>query len=216
METSFALTGKGYVIVAADTTASRSIVKMKDDQDKIKELSSHLLMGYSGEPGDTIQFAEYVERNIRLYQICNLYPLRPSAAASWIRRSLAESLRSRHPYSVNLLIGGYDLADHKPALYWIDYLGTVVEVPFAAHGYGSYFALSLLDRYVIDTIQVIQGLEERPTDVTLRYHNPEATLEEGLDTLRRCINEVSKRVVVSSERYKVKVVDRDGVREVEL
>lgn len=51
METSFALTGKGYVILAADTTAARSIVKMKDDQDKIKELSSHLLMAYSGEPG---------------------------------------------------------------------------------------------------------------------------------------------------------------------
>jgi len=182
METSFALTGKGYVIVAADTTAARSIVKMKDDQDKIKELSSHLLMAYSGEPGqferayhrafandrssyyclfsfsgDTIQFAEYVERNIRLYQIRNLYPLRPSAAASWIRRSLAESLRSRNAYSVNLLIGGYDLADHKPTLYWVDYLGTVVEVPFAAHGYGSYFALSLLDRWAIDMVRVMQG-----------------------------------------------------------
>lgn len=51
METSFALTGKDYVIVAADTTAARSIVKMKDDLDKIKELSTHLLMAYSGEPG---------------------------------------------------------------------------------------------------------------------------------------------------------------------
>jgi hypothetical protein len=51
METSFALTGKGYVIMAADTTAARSIVKMKIDEDKIKTLSSHLLMAYSGEPG---------------------------------------------------------------------------------------------------------------------------------------------------------------------
>ncbi|KIK96906.1 hypothetical protein PAXRUDRAFT_825467 [Paxillus rubicundulus Ve08.2h10] len=194
METSFALTGKGYVIIAADTTAARSIVKMKVDEDKIKELSSHLLMSYSGEPGDTIQFAEYVERNIRLYQIRNLYPLRPAAAAAWIRRSLAESLRSRHPYSVNLLLGGYDIADHKPNLYWIDYLGTVVELPFAAHGYGSYFALSLLDR----------------------YHNPEASLEEGLATLKRCIEEVAKRLIVSPDRFKVKVVDKDGTREVEL
>ncbi|KAH7882899.1 nucleophile aminohydrolase [Phlebopus sp. FC_14] len=194
METSFALTGKGYVIVAADTTAARSIVKMKVDEDKIKELSSHLIMAYSGEPGDTIQFAEYVERNIRLYQIRNLYPLRPSAAASWIRRSLAESLRSRNPYSVNLLVGGYDLAEHTPKLYWVDYLGTVVDVPFAAHGYGSYFALSLLDR----------------------YHDPEAPLEEGLATLKRCIDEVSRRLVVSPGRYKVKVVDKDGVREVEI
>jgi len=194
METSFALTGKGYVIMAADTTASRSIVKMKIDEDKIKTLSSHLLMAYSGEPGDTVQFAEYVERNIRLYQIRNLYPLRPSAAASWIRRSLAASLRSRKPYSVNLLLGGYDIASHDPHLYWIDYLGTMTEVPFAAHGYGSYFALSLLDR----------------------YHDPSASVEEGLATLKRCIEEVSKRLVVSPGKYKVKIVDKDGTREVEF
>jgi 20S proteasome subunit beta 4 len=96
--------------------------------------------------GDTIQFAEYIERNIRLYHIRNLYPLRPQSAASWIRRSLAESLRSRSPYTVNLLIGGFDTADERPHLYWVDYLGTMASVPFAAHGYGSYFALSLLDR----------------------------------------------------------------------
>ena len=96
--------------------------------------------------GDTVQFAEYVERNVRLYQIRNIYALRPSAVASWIRRSLAESLRSRKPYAVNLLLGGYDTASHEPHLYWIDYLGTMASVPFAAHGYGSYFALSLLDR----------------------------------------------------------------------
>lgn len=112
----------------------------------------YFLTIHPNETGDTVQFAEFVERNIRLYQIRNLYPLRPAAAASWIRRSLAESLRSRKPYSVNLLLGGYDTSLHTPNLYWIDYLGTVVEVPFAAHGYGGYFALSLLDRYVSVTI----------------------------------------------------------------
>ncbi|KAH8102318.1 20S proteasome subunit [Cristinia sonorae] len=194
MDVSFAITGKGYVILAADTTAAHSIIKVKLDEDKIKELSPHLLMAYSGEPGDTVQFAEYVERNIRLYQIRNLYPLRPSSAASWIRRSLADSLRSRKPYSVNLLLGGYDTTTHTPHLYWMDYLGTLVDVPFAAHGYGSYFALSLLDR----------------------YHDPEAPLEEGLAVLKRCIDEVTKRLVVAQPKYKVKVVDKDGVREVEL
>jgi hypothetical protein len=96
--------------------------------------------------GDTTQFAEYVERNVRLYQIRNTYALRPASAAAWVRRALADSLRSRKPYSVNLLLGGYDVAEHAPHLYWIDYLGTMAAVPFAAHGYGSYFALSLLDR----------------------------------------------------------------------
>ena len=52
MECQFALTGKGYVIVASDTTAARSIVKMKHDEDKIKSLGPHLLMSYSGEPGE--------------------------------------------------------------------------------------------------------------------------------------------------------------------
>ncbi|OJT11028.1 hypothetical protein TRAPUB_12452 [Trametes pubescens] len=194
MDISFALTGKGYVIVAADTTAARSIVKMKVDEDKIKVLSPHLLMAFSGEPGDTVQFAEYIERNIRLYQIRNTYALRPPSAASWIRRALADSLRSRRPYSVNLLVGGYDTSTHTPHLYWVDYLGTMSEVPFAAHGYGAYFALSLLDR----------------------YHDPEASLEDGLATLRRCLDEVAKRLVVTPEKYKVKVVDKDGVREVEI
>lgn len=194
MEVSFAITGKGYVILAADQNAARSIIKMKADEDKIKALGSHLLMAYSGEPGDTVQFAEYVERNLRLQQMRNNHPLRPQAAASWVRRSIADSLRSRSPYAVNILLGGYDMANKQAKLYWMDYLGTQVDVPFAAHGYGSYFALSLLDR----------------------YHNPEASLEEGLDTLKRCIREVQKRLVISFPSFKVKVVDEGGVREVEL
>ncbi|TDL17668.1 20S proteasome subunit [Rickenella mellea] len=205
MECSFALTGNGYVLVASDTTAARSIVKMKTDEDKTKVLGPHLVMTYSGEPGDTVQFAEFVERNLRLHQIRHHQALRPQSAASWIRRALADSLRSRSPYAVNLLVGGFDTSvaaireeteavGGEPKLYWIDYLGTMAEVPFAAHGYGSYFALSLLDR----------------------YHNPQASLDEGIATLRRCIDEVSKRLIVAPSNYKVRVVDKDGVREVEL
>lgn len=163
------------------------------------------------DTGDTVQFAEYVERNIRLYQIRNNYGLRPSAAASWIRRALAESLRSRKPYSVNALLGGYDTSSYEPHLYWIDYLGTLSEVPFASHGYGSYFALSLLDRCVVPFFYFLLILTTYQ-----RYHDPEATLEEGLDILKRCIDEVSKRLVVAPGKYKVKIVDKDGVREIEL
>ena len=32
--------------------------------------------------------------------------LLPPSASAWIRRQLAESLRSRKPYAVNLLLGG--------------------------------------------------------------------------------------------------------------
>ena len=56
-----------------------------------------------------------------------------------------------------------------------------------------------------------------PTEYwAFRYHNPEASLEEGLETLKRCLEEVAKRLVVSPGKYKVKVVDKDGVREIEI
>jgi hypothetical protein len=51
---------------------------------------------------------------------------------------------------------------------------------------------------------------------SIRYHDPEATLEQSLATLKRCIDEVAKRLVVAPGHYKVKVIDKDGVREVEL
>ena len=69
MECSFGITGKGYTIIASDSNAARSIVKMKSDVDKQKVLSDHLVMTYSGEPGDTLQFSEWIERNSRLYSI---------------------------------------------------------------------------------------------------------------------------------------------------
>jgi 20S proteasome subunit beta 4 len=50
----------------------------------------------------------------------------------------------------------------------------------------------------------------------IRYHNPEAPLEEGLQTLRRCIDEVERRLVLSLGRFKVKIVDENGAREIEI
>ncbi|GAA5887825.1 hypothetical protein JCM5296_001779 [Sporobolomyces johnsonii] len=194
MEVSFGITGKDYVLFASDTSANRSIVRMKSTEDKQKVVGKHLVMAYSGEPGDTLQFAEYVERNLRLYQIRNHLPLRPPSAASWVRTQLAQSLRSRKPYSVNLLLGGYDPTSSSPSLYWIDYLGTLGEVPYAAHGYGAYFALSTMDR----------------------WHNPEGTFEEGMELLRKCVDELEKRFIVNLGEFTVRVADKDGVRLVDL
>ncbi|GAA6041138.1 hypothetical protein JCM8097_004134 [Rhodosporidiobolus ruineniae] len=194
MEVSFGITGKDYVLFASDMSAARSIVKMKATEDKQKVVGKHLVMAYSGEPGDTVQFAEYVERNLRLYQIRNHIPLRPPAAASWVRNQLAQSLRSRKPYSVNLLLGGFDPTSSTPSLYWIDYLGTVGTVPYAAHGYGAYFALSTMDR----------------------WHDPEGSLEDGLALLRKCIGELETRFIVNLGGWTIRVADKDGVRRINL
>lgn len=64
--------------------------------------------------------------------------LGPPAVASFVRGELARALRSRRPYTVNLLLGGMDPITNKPNLYWIDYLAALAPVPYAAHGYAQY------------------------------------------------------------------------------
>lgn len=45
-----------------------------------------------------------------------------------------------------MLLGGWDKQE-GPLLYHMDYLGAQVPVPYAAIGYGGFFALSIMDRY---------------------------------------------------------------------
>lgn len=102
-------------------------------------------MAVSGEAGDAIQFSEYISKNMQLYKMRNGYELSPKAVASYTRRNLADYLRSRTPYHVNLLLAGHD-DETGPELYFIDYLASCIKVPYASHGYGGFFSLTILDR----------------------------------------------------------------------
>ena len=82
-----------------------------------------------------VQFAEYIQANVQLYSMRNNMELSPAATANFVRGELARALRSRKPYTVNLLLGGYDTIADKPTLYWIDYLASQAALPYAAHGY---------------------------------------------------------------------------------
>uniref|UniRef100_A0A2K6GGZ7 Proteasome subunit beta n=1 Tax=Propithecus coquereli TaxID=379532 RepID=A0A2K6GGZ7_PROCO len=146
MEYLIGIQGPDYVLVASDRVAASNIVQMKDDHDKMFKMSEKILLLCVGEAGDTVQFAEYIQKNVQLYKMRNGYELSPTAAANFTRRNLADCLRSRTPYHVNLLLAGYD--EHEgPALYYMDYLAALAKAPFAAHGYGAFLTLSILDRY---------------------------------------------------------------------
>ena len=43
-------------------------------------------------------------------------------------------------------MAGFD-KDEGPQLFYLDYLASMVKVPFGLHGYGSFFSLSVMDRY---------------------------------------------------------------------
>jgi 20S proteasome subunit beta 4 len=129
----------------------RGATILKATDDKTRALNTHTLMTYSGEAGDTgtkpmevswtvltavtVQFAEFIQANVQLYSMRNGMELSPAATANFVRGELANALRSRRPYTVNLLLGGYDKIADKPTLYWIDYLASLAPLPYAAHGY---------------------------------------------------------------------------------
>ena len=129
------LTGSDFTIIAASKAAMRGATILKSSDDKTRQLSPSTIMAFSGEAGDTVQFAEFIQANIALYTMRNETDLGPSAVASFVRGELAKSLRSRKPYTVNLLLGGMDPITKSPTLYWLDYLASCAKVPYAAHGY---------------------------------------------------------------------------------
>lgn len=183
---------KGGVLVATSKAATRGISVIKVGDDKTRELNPNTLMAYTGEAGDTVQFAEYIMANTRLYGIRHDIELSPSAVASFTRNQLAKALRSRKPYQVNVLIAGFDPKTEKPTLNLIDYLASNVELPYAAHGYAAYYTMSLLDR----------------------HWKQDMTQEEGVELMRMCIKELQTRLPVDFKGVYVKVVDKDGIRDV--
>lgn len=139
----------------------------------------------------TVQFAEYIQANVQLYSMRNSTDLSPYETASFVRSELAKSLRSRSPYNVNLLLGGYDKITDKPQLFWIDYLASCAPVPYAAHGYAQYYCLSTLDK----------------------HHHPDIDFEQGMKILRMCTDELKRRLPIDFKGVSVKVITKDGIRD---
>lgn len=80
----------------------------------------------------------------------------------------------------------------QPELFWLDALGALQNVSFGAHGLASRFALSLLDN----------GFREG------------MSLDEARDLMEKCFRQLERRYLVSSVGFSMKVVDRDGCRDV--
>ncbi|KFH47664.1 proteasome subunit beta type-like protein [Hapsidospora chrysogenum ATCC 11550] len=169
----------------------RGATILKASDDKTRALNKNTLLAFSGEAGDTVQFAEYIQRNAQLYSMRNETDLSPSALAHFVRGELASSLRSRKPYHVNLLMGGVDPITGKPALYWLDYLAALAEVPYAAHGYAQYYCLSILDK----------------------HHHPDIDLDQGIKLLNMCTDELKRRLPIDFKGMTVKAIKKDGVVE---
>ena len=189
MECLIGLKCDGFVIIAHDNRAGRSIVTIKQDQNKLFKLDKNTCMVVCGEPGDTVYFGEYIQKRIALYVVRNGYPLSPHATANFTRNVLADHLRSRSPYAVNLLMAGFDSASKKSSLYYMDYLGTLADMPYGAHGYGSYFILGIMDK----------------------YYRPDLTVSEAEWLMKKCFMEIQERFTMNLPEFSYYVIGKDGL-----
>eukprot|EP01012_Entosiphon_sulcatum_P016716 TRINITY_DN2160_c0_g1_i1.p1 TRINITY_DN2160_c0_g1~~TRINITY_DN2160_c0_g1_i1.p1 ORF type:complete len:212 (-),score=23.01 TRINITY_DN2160_c0_g1_i1:17-652(-) len=206
METLIAIACNDHVIFAGSAGAGRSIIQFKDNEDKLHVVDDNKILASSGEIGDRVNFAAWVSRNLALNANREHRNLPGSSAAHFIRAELAKSIRSSSPYVVNCLFGSFDkplpeLAKLKAAgeavndgsgsqLYYLDYLGSLQRIPFGTQGYGGTFVTAILDR----------------------YWRPDQSVDESYELLRKCCDEVKKRIVISSPAFVVKVITKEGVK----
>jgi 20S proteasome alpha/beta subunit len=90
-----------------------------------------------------------------------------------------------------MLLAGHD---GKPALYYLDYLGTLQQIPYGAQGYSAYFVLSVFDK----------------------LYKPDLIFEEGKRAVKAAIEQIKQRFIITPRGFIVKVVDAQGIRRIEL
>jgi 20S proteasome subunit beta 4 len=167
----------------------------------------------TGPQSDRVGFGEYVQKNMKLYELRNGVTLDGHATANYVRGELARFLR-KSPYQVNLLIGACDEQVTPengkvvaPSLHWIDYLGSMVKVNFGVHGYGSNFCLSIFDR----EWQVrFRGRLGRPgmngsAHIQFGILQPDLSVEQATKILKMCHAELETRFLVRNGEWIYKV-----------
>ncbi|KAG0683280.1 Proteasome subunit beta type-4 [Pichia californica] len=184
---------KESTLFATSKAFTRGISVLKATDDKTIDLNTHNMMAYTGESGDTTQFAEHIKANVQLFGLREGYDMESSEIASFVRNQLATSLRSRKPYQVQVLIGGAN-NEGEGFLSMIDYLGTRCDLPYAAHGYAAFYTMSLLDHHYKDDI----------------------SLDDGLRLLKLCEEELTKRMPMDFKGLNVKIVDKEGIRTIDF
>jgi len=185
----FGVVGKDCVILAADSHVdAHGIINMVDNVDKIYQMDDDKIFASSGPQGDRTQFMEFVQKNIHLYTMKNGVKLSPPSAAAYVRSELATLLR-KSMHQCDLLCAGWD-EKNGPTMHFVDYMAGMANVKRAAHGYGGYFTLGLLDR----------------------YWTPDMSEDECMDVIKKCIVEANTRLTVNKKNYTVKIVDKNGIR----
>ena len=190
MDCVFGIQGKDYILLAGDrASVSNSIIKLQDTDHKIMSLTNSQMIACVGEAYDKKNFSKYIKANMENYYFQNGQRLTTDETAAYIRKELAEGIRSS-PHQCNCLIAGFD--SDGPKLYWLDYLGSYAKLLKAAHGYGAYFLYGLMDN----------------------YYKKNLSLKDGEMIIEKCINELKTRFSINMVDFDVFKITKEGIEDI--
>lgn len=92
-----------------------------------------------------------------------------------------------------MILAGYDKQE-GPQLYFLDYLASMAEVKFTSHGYGGYFSLAIMDRYYMDNMN----------------------REQAYEVIKKCVQEIHKRLIINLPNFKVLIIDENGIQDLPI
>ena len=92
MDSVFGLVGKDFAILASDMAIARSMLVYKHDVDKIVQLSDNMIMVGGGTQADNVNFAEYIQKNFKLYELSNDLKLNTKASANFVRNEVSRKI----------------------------------------------------------------------------------------------------------------------------
>ena len=89
---------------------TRPPIFLQEKEDKLMEIDSHKVAAAVGDQSDRVRLLQYVKCSLKPQQIQSGKAQSTSACANFLRKHMAESLRSRRGmYQTNLMFAGYDL-----------------------------------------------------------------------------------------------------------
>lgn len=90
-----------YVLIREYSVCwSTNVSMFIPDENKIHKLNDNLAMAVCGEPGDTIQFAEYISKNLQLYKMRNGQLYSSFSSSAMLRRVLPKVCNRRAKFYI--------------------------------------------------------------------------------------------------------------------
>jgi len=177
----------GAVVVATDTRVTMGNYIAHHKGKKLHQIDQHLALTIAGSVADAQNVIDIVKYYAALYRMDHEKRI-PVAAASRLIANIFFNQRY-YPLVAQIILAGYD--ETGPALYNVDYFGSLTSEKYTSTGSGSPIVLGIL----------------------------EADYREGMtveDTIRLAVKGVTssmKRDTYSGDSFDVAVIDRDGFRE---